>query len=760
MSGEVEAAPSERELDRLMRLEHRDPHQILGLHAAGDGWVVRAFRPGAREVFVLPDGGGRHAMTARREGLFEAHLPGQRDLFRYHLEVHYPVGTFTLRDPYSFLPTLGEVDLHLTNEGTHERIWERLGAHPLHHHGESGVAFVVWAPTARSVSVVGDFNSWDGRLHPMRHLGGSGLWELFVPELREGARYKFEVRPHGGGPPFLKADPYAFRAEVPPATASIVHDLRHHVWSDEAWLERRAKTDLHKAPFAIYELHPGSWRRNVEDGNRPLSYRELAPALADYLKETGFTHVELMPIAEHPYGGSWGYQISGYYAPTARYGHPDDLRFLIDYLHQQGIGVLVDWVPGHFPRDAHGLARFDGTAVYEHADPRQGTQPDWGTLVFNFGRNEVRNFLIANALFWIEEYHVDGLRVDAVASMLYLDYSRQPGQWIPNRWGGRENEEAIAFMRELNGQVRARHPGVVVVAEESTAWPKVSAPPEEGGLGYHFKWNMGWMHDTLAYFSKAPEYRKWHHNQLTFGLLYAYSEHFVLPLSHDEVVHGKGSLYGKMPGDPWRKRANLRAMFAWMWAHPGKKLLFMGGELGQPSEWNHDQSLDWHLLETPEHLGIQKLVCALNARYRSDPSLYELDDEPLGFQWIQPDAAELNVYAFLRRAKAGPPLICVANLAVEPKHAYRVGLPELATYREVLNTDAPAFGGSGVGNAEPIQAEEKPWDGQPASAELTLPPLSVIWLVPEAAAGRPESAPQDGSADGGATSVKLPPPTA
>jgi 1,4-alpha-glucan branching enzyme len=441
-----------------------------------------------------------------------------------------------------------------------------------------------------------------------------------------------------------------------------------------------------------------------------------------------------MPLAEHPFGGSWGYQISGYYAPTARFGHPDDLRFLIDYLHQQGIGVLVDWVPGHFPRDAHALARFDGTALYEHADPRQGAHPDWGTLVFNFGRNEVRNFLIANALFWIEEYHVDGLRVDAVASMLYLDYSRQPGQWVPNRWGGRENEEAIAFMRELNALIRERHPGVVMIAEESTAWPKVSAPGEEGGLGYHFKWNMGWMHDTLSYFSKDPLYRRFHHNQLTFGLLYAYSEHFVLPLSHDEVVHGKGSLYGKMPGDPWRKRANLRSLFAWMWAHPGKKLLFMGGELGQPAEWNHDQSLDWHLLETPEHGGIQRLVCALNATYREDPALYELDDEPAGFQWIQPDAAEVNVFAFLRRAKEGPPLICVANLSPEPRHGYRIGLPALGRYVEVLNTDASEFGGSGVANADGVVAEEKAWDGQPASAELTLPPLGVVWLRPEAVA--------------------------
>jgi 1,4-alpha-glucan branching enzyme len=726
-------AVSEHELDQLIQLEHGDPHRVLGAHVEGDAVVIRAFRPGAKELFVVPDAGGRFAMKPVREGLFEARIEGRKEVFRYHLEVRYPGGTFTLRDPYAYLPTIGELDVYLAHEGRHEQIWEKLGAHPMHHQGESGTAFAVWAPTARSISVVGDFNSWDGRLHPMRRLGGSGLWELFIPEVREGCRYKFEVRAGQGGPPFLKADPFAFRTEAPPATASIVHDLRHYTWGDSAWLERRKETELKNRPFSIYELHPGSWRRIVEEGNRPLTYRELAPALAEYVQKMGFTHVEFMPLAEHPYGGSWGYQVSGYYAPTARFGHPDDLRFLIDYLHQRGIGVIVDWVPGHFPKDAHALARFDGTALYEHADPRKGEQPDWGTLVFNFGRNEVKNFLIANALFWIEEYHVDGLRVDAVASMLYLDYSRQPGQWIPNRWGGRENEEAIAFMRELNGIIRARHPGVTMIAEESTAWPKVSAPPEEGGLGYHFKWNMGWMHDTLAYFSKDPLYRRWHHNQLTFGLLYAYSENFVLPLSHDEVVHLKGSLYGKMPGDPWQKRANLRALYAWMWAHPGKKLLFMGGELGQPSEWNHDQSLDWHLLETKEHAGIHQLVADLNAHYRKDPALWALDSEPSGFQWIQADASSVSVFAFQRRAKEGPPLICVANLATEPRSGYRIGLPEARAYREVLNTDAAEYGGSGVGNQGRIEAEEKPWDGQPASAELTLPPLGVVWLTWESA---------------------------
>ncbi len=720
------------ELKRIVELRHPEPHSILGIHPDGDAVVVRAFRPDAVSIHVLPEAGGRIPMEHRLGGVFEARIPGRTDAFAYRLEVEYPgKRVFTLRDPYSYLPTLGEMDLYFAGEGRHERLWERMGAHLIYHHGVQGVSFAVWAPTAAGISVVGDFNGWDGRLHAMRRMGSSGIWELFIPEVGEGTRYKFEIRPGSGGARLLKSDPFAFRTEVPPATASVVHDLTRYRWTDATWMEARAKKDMKHEPFSVYEVHLASWRRVTEEDNRPLTYRELAPALAEYVKRTGFTHVELLPVAEHPFGGSWGYQVGNYYSPTARFGHPDDLRYLIDHLHQEGIGVIVDWVPGHFPRDAHALGQFDGTALYEHADPRQGAQPDWGTLVFNFGRNEVRNFLIANALFWLEEYHVDGLRVDAVASMLYLDYSRRPGEWIPNRWGGRENEEAISFLRELNDTVRRKYPGVQMIAEESTAWPKVSQPTSEGGLGFHFKWNMGWMHDTLTYYSKDPVYRQHHHNQLTFGLLYAFSENFMLPLSHDEVVHGKGSLYGKMPGDEWQKRANLRALFAWMWAHPGKKLLFMGSEFGQPREWNNDASLDWHLMENPGHRGIHSLVSDINKLYRSLPALHDADNEPLGFQWLQPDSAAANVLAFVRRSRQpGRHVVCVANLSPVVRENYRVGFPMQGRYAEVLNTDAGEYGGSGVGNHGQIHTDGQHWDGQPASALLKLPPLSVVWFTP------------------------------
>ena len=730
-------SPSDRshidaELQRLVELRHSEPHSVLGIHPDGSGVVVRAFRPDAVSIHVLPDFGGRIPMQHRLGGVFEARLNNREGTFDYTLEVEYPgKRVFKLKDPYSFLPTLGEMDLYFAGEGRHERLWERMGAHLTHHHGVAGVSFAVWAPTARGVSVVGDFNGWDGRLHAMRRMGASGIWELFVPEVGEGTRYKFEIRPGHGEGRLLKSDPFAFRTEPPPATASVVHDLKRFAWTDDAWLQQRAEGNPSHKAWSVYEVHLGSWRRVVEDGDRPMTYRELAPALAEYVKYMGFTHVEFLPLSEHPFGGSWGYQVGSYFAPSARYGHPDDLRYLIDHLHANGIGVIMDWVPGHFPRDAHALGQFDGTALYEHADPRQGSQPDWGTLVFNFGRNEVRNFLIANALFWLDEYHVDGLRVDAVASMLYLDYSRRPGEWVPNRWGGRENEEAISFLRELNDTVRRRHPGVVVIAEESTAWPKVSAPVSEGGLGFHFKWNMGWMHDTLTYFHKEPIYRKHHHGQLTFGLLYAFSEQFMLPLSHDEVVHGKGSLYGKMPGDPWQKRANLRALFAWMWAHPGKKLLFMGGEFGQPAEWNHDRSLDWHLTHDPGHQGIMHLVRDLNRVYQAMPALHDADGEPVGFQWLQPDAADVNVLAFVRRSRTpGRHVVVVANLAPVPRERYRVGFPRVGTYVELLNSDAQQYGGSGMGNMGQVHTEAKHWDGQEASAELTLPPLSVVYFTP------------------------------
>ncbi len=728
----ADRAQVEQEITRLVELRQPNPHGVLGIHADGDGVVVRAYRPDATKIEVVPDFGGRIPMQHRRDGVFEARLNGRDEPFGYLIDVEYNGAHFTVRDPYSFLPTLGEMDLYFAGEGKHERLWERMGAHLTHHDGASGVSFAVWAPMAQGVSVVGDFNSWDGRLHPMRQMGSSGIWELFVPEVSEGARYKFEIRPPHG-PRLLKADPFAFRTEVPPLTASVVHELSHFQWQDDAWLQQRAKAEPLRRPISIYEVHLASWRKVVEDGGRSLTYRELATALADYVSQLGFTHVELLPVAEHPFGGSWGYQVGAYYAPTARFGHPDDLRFLIDMLHRRGIGVIIDWVPGHFPRDAHGLARFDGSALYEHEDPRQGAHPDWGTLVFNFGRNEVKNFLIANALFWLEQYHVDGLRVDAVASMLYLDYSRKEGEWIPNAYGGRENLEAIAFMRELNSLIGRKHAGVIMLAEESTAWPKVSAPPEYGGLGFHFKWNMGWMHDTLAYFSKDPLYRRYHHNQLTFGLLYAFSENFVLPLSHDEVVHGKGSLYGRMPGDDWQKRANLRALYGWMWAHPGKKLLFMGGEFGQPDEWNHDRSLDWHLLDFDSFRGIQRFVSDLNRLYQEEPALFEADSDGAGFHWIQADSADANVFAFLRRApSSGRTVVCVANLSPQPRQGYRIGLPQGGVWDEILNSDAGLYGGSGLGNFGQVNSENLRWDGQPHSAELVLPPLSVVWLRPKA----------------------------
>jgi 1,4-alpha-glucan branching enzyme len=722
----------ESQIQRIVELKHRSPHDVLGIHPQGDGLVLRAFRPEALRIDVLPDRGGRIPMEHRRDGFFEARIPGERGVFGYLLEVHYPdERTFAFRDPYSFLPTLGELDLYFAGEGRHENLWQRMGAHPTHHHGSSGVSFAVWAPAAAGVSVVGDFNSWDGRLHAMRSLGASGIWELFIPEVGDGARYKFEIRTVDGSPPMLKADPFAFRTEVPPATASVVHDLNRFRWSDRGWVEGRSAADPARRPLSIYEVHLGSWRRLHQDGDRPLTYRELGPALADYVIQMGFTHVEFLPVAEHPFGGSWGYQVSGFYAPTARYGHPEDFRFLVNYLHTRGVGVIVDWVPGHFPRDEHGLARFDATALYEHEDPRKGAHPDWGTLIFNYGRNEVRNFLLANALFWIEEYHVDGLRVDAVASMLYLDYSRPEGGWIPNRYGGRENLEAIAFLREVTGIVRRKHSGVMMIAEESTSWPKVTAPASEGGLGFHFKWNMGWMHDTLAYFSKDPVYRTHHHRQLTFGLVYAFSETFILPLSHDEVVHEKGSLLGKMPGDPWQRAANLRALLGWMWSHPGKKLLFMGGEFGQIAEWNDDRSLDWRLLDKPEHRGIQALVAELNRYHRDEPALFEADSDPIGFEWIQADSADTNVLAFIRRSISRERhVVCVANLSPVPKLRYRLGLPQPDPYLEGLNTDAAVFGGSGLGNPGLISPRVESWDRQPASVELVLPPLSVLWLVP------------------------------
>jgi 1,4-alpha-glucan branching enzyme len=724
------------ELDALVRREHSNPHSVLGAHPNSNGVVIRALRPAAREVKVqLDDGEEVELRQIHAGGVFEGVVAGAELPIHYRLEIDYgSSGTFTIDDPYSFEPTIGDFDLHLLGEGRHEDVYERLGAHLQEHRGVTGTAFAVWAPAARAVSVVGDFNSWDGRLHAMRSLGSSGIWELFVPGVESGARYKYEILTQEHDL-LLKADPYAQEAEHPPKTASVVNRSLH-AWSaaDAEWLASRAEQQPLSRPMSIYEVHLGSWRLNTLEDNRPLTYLELADELAAYAHDMGFTHIELLPVMAHPFSGSWGYQVTSYFAPTPRHGSPDELRAFIDRLHANGVGVILDWVPAHFPRDEFALARFDGTALYEHADPRRGAHPDWGTLVFNFGRNEVRNFLIASALFWLREYHADGIRVDAVASMLYLDYSRKEGEWIPNEFGGREDLDAVAFLKQCNEVIYSREAGIVSAAEESTAWPGVSRPTYLGGLGFGFKWNMGWMHDTLSYFEQDPIYRRYHHHELTFSLMYAFSENFILPLSHDEVVHGKGSLYSKMPGDRWQKLANLRALYAYMWAHPGKKLLFMGGELAQEQEWSHDRSLDWHLLERPDHAGIQALVRDLNRLYKDEPALWEVDSDPSGFWWIEPNDADANVIAFARQSRDGERVVVfVANLSPVPRPGYRLGLPRSTRWREAINTDSTYYGGSDVGNLGGVQPQPIPWHGQPVSAEVTLPPLAAVWLVPDEA---------------------------
>lgn len=710
-------------LKRLLALRHPDPHAILGAHVTSRGVVVRAYRPGAREIDILIDEAAARPMEQiHPAGLFELHVPQRKSTFPYRLKIRAADGTWaTQRDPYAFPPTMGELDLHLLAEGRHERLYEKLGAHVIRHEGIPGISFAVWAPNARSISLVGDFNGWDGRVHPMRSLGGSGIWELFVPDLTPGHKYKYEIHPQKG-PPLLKADPYARHTEPPPATASVIHHSDYR-FGDAAWMKARAGADPTRTPVSIYEVHLGSWR------GAPTTYREAAPQLAEYAGDMGFTHVELLPIMEHPYGASWGYQVGCYFAPTARYGDPDDFRFLVDHLHQKGIGVILDWVPAHFPKDDFALGRFDGTALYEHADPSEGEHPDWGTYVFNFGRHEVRNFLISNALFWLSEFHVDGLRLDAVASMLYRDYSRRDGEWTPNIHGGRENLEAVALIKQLNEIAHARHPGVMMIAEESTTWPGVSRPTFLGGLGFGFKWNLGWMHDTLTYFSKDPIHRRFHHHELTFGLHYAWSENFILPLSHDEVVYGKGSLLSKMPGDERSRLANLRALFGFMWAHPGKKLLFMGGEWGQPGEWRHDGALEWGRAERPEHSGLKRLVRDLNTLYRSLPVLWEGDGATARFEWIDAHSADDNVVAFmLTCSDRRRTLICIGNFSGVRRDAYRIGLPRPGRYREILNTDATIYGGENRGNMGTVDAEPISWHGRPCSAVLTLPPLSVLWI--------------------------------
>jgi 1,4-alpha-glucan branching enzyme len=717
----AEPAP---DVGTLIAGRHYDPHQVLGFH---DGRVV-SYRPGACAMeLVLPAGESVQMQLLHDDGVYVAEAPEAKD--GYRLRAEYPDGNVhEFADAYRFTPTVSEYDLHLFGEGRHRRLWEAFGAHVRTHQGQEGTSFVVWAPNAKSVRVVGEFNQWDGRVHPMRALGSSGVWELFVPEAKAGARYKYEILTQSGALT-LKADPMAFAADLPATTDSVIARSEHE-WGDQDWLARRDETKVLTNPLSIYEVHPGSWKRDPKDPDRPFSYAELTEELPDYVADLGFTHVELMAISEHPFDGSWGYQVSSYYAPTARYGTPDEFRALVDALHQRGIGVIIDWVPAHFPRDDWALARFDGTALYEHEDPRLGEHPDWGTLVFNFGRHEVRNFLVANALFWLEEYHVDGLRVDGVASMLYLDYSRKEGEWIPNKFGGNENLEAISLLKEFNELVYGEHPGVVTAAEESTAFTGVSRPTYTGGLGFGFKWNMGWMHDTLEYFAKDPVHRSHHHDELTFGLLYAFTENFILPLSHDEVVHGKGSLLDKMPGDRWQKAANLRALLAWMWAHPGKQLLFMGGEIAQSREWTFRESVDWHLLEYTEHRGVQELVRRLNAVYKDEPALWEQDSVPEGFSWIDASDRESNVLSFLRLSADGEPFACVANLSPVVREDYKIGLPKGGQWREVLNTDAERFGGSGVTSGEVVKTESTELHGQPYSASLKLPPLAVIWLRP------------------------------
>ncbi|SCG60809.1 1,4-alpha-glucan branching protein GlgB [Micromonospora halophytica] len=697
-------------MDQLIAGETHDPHALLGAHPTDGRTTIRAMRRGAGDVAVVVDG-ERHPMEQVHDvGVFEAVVPGE--VLDYRIEADGRLAD----DPYRYPPTLGDLDLHLIGEGRHERLWEALGARVF----DEGVAFSVWAPNARGVRVVGDFTGWgpdDG--WPMRCLGSTGVWEIFVPDVPVGARYKYRVL-GADGQWRDKADPLATYAEVPPATASVVHHSTYE-WHDAEWLARRAKRQPHQEPMSVYEVHLGSWRPG-------LGYRELAEQLTAYVTELGFTHVEFLPVMEHPFGGSWGYQVTGYYAPTARFGDPDEFRHLVDRLHAAGIGVILDWVPAHFPKDEWALARFDGTPLYEHPDPRRGEHPDWGTYVFDFGRHEVRNFLVANALYWCEEFHVDGLRVDAVASMLYLDYSRSEGQWLPNVHGGRENLEAIAFMQEVNATVYKHHAGVVMIAEESTAWPGVTRSTADGGLGFGFKWNMGWMHDTLLYTSKDPIHRQHHHHQLTFSLAYAWSENYVLPISHDEVVHGKGSLVGKMPGDTWQRLANVRALLAYMWAHPGKQLLFMGCELADDREWSEERGLDWYLLHDPARAGVQRLVADLNAAYRATPALWAQDTEPAGFRWIAGDDVANNSVSFVRIAPDGATLVCVANFSATPLEDYRVGLPAGGTWTEVINTDAHHYGGSGVGNLGAVHAQDVPWHGLPASVALRVPPLGVLWL--------------------------------
>ncbi len=715
-------------LEQIVRGEHGDPHSVLGAHEHGGAVTVRVLRPLADSVTVVFEGGPvplEHEHGGVWCGVLD--VPEVPD---YRLEVTYAGGKpMRVDDAYRYLPTLGEMDLHLFNEGRHEQLWDVLGSHVRRYDGTTGsvtgTSFAVWAPHARGVRVKGDFNDWDGREHPMRQIGSSGVWELFVPDIGSGTRYKYVIL-GADGQWREKADPMAYHTEIPPQTSSVVFDSGY-TWGDDTWMTERAeRTDVHQRPMSVYEMHLGSWKKHLD--GRAYTYAEIADELVPYLTDLGFTHVEFMPVMEHPFGGSWGYQVTSYYAPTARFGDPDGFRHLVDRLHQAGIGVIVDWVPAHFPKDEFALARFDGTPLYEDPNPTRGEHPDWGTYVFNFGRREVRNFLVANALYWLEEFHIDGLRVDAVASMLYLDYSREDGQWTPNVYGGRENLEAVQFLQEMNATCYRRVPGAMTIAEESTSWPGVTRATHLGGLGFGFKWNMGWMHDSLGYVQNDPVHRQYYHHQMTFSMVYAYTENYILPISHDEVVHGKGSLLRKMPGDRWRQLANLRAYLAFMWAHPGKQLLFMGSEFAQEAEWAESRELDWWLLDHVEHRGVQGLIRDMNRIYAETPALWSLDQDENGFAWIDANDAGNNVFSFLRRGADGSQLACIVNFAAVPHHDYRVGLPEAGAWTELLNTDADTYSGSGVGNMGTVTATSEPWHEHAASATLSVPPLGALWL--------------------------------
>jgi 1,4-alpha-glucan branching enzyme len=726
----TQKSPLDEAIAAIVGGTNRDPFSVLGPHAEGEAAVVRVFQPAARSVELrLVATNAIVAMTKKDPaGLFEARIPGP-GVPDYRLRIAFNGDhAIEVDDPYRYGRVLTDFDLHLLSEGTHYRAFEKLGAHRITVGTTTGVHFAVWAPNADRVSVIGDFNGWDGRVTPMRLLA-TGIWEMFLPDLKDGEKYKFEIRTRTGAI-LKKTDPFARAYEAPPQTAAIVQDVSRYSWKDQEWMAARpAQGAWLERAMSAYEVHLGSWARVPEEGNRFLTYRELAHRLVPYVKEMGFTHIELLPVMEHPFSGSWGYQVLGFFAPTARFGSPEDFKFFVDACHQAGLGVILDWVPGHFPKDGHGLARFDGTALFEHEDPRQGEHQDWGTLIFNYGRNEVRNFLLSNALFWLEEYHVDGLRVDAVASMLYLDYSRQPGQWIPNHYGGRENLEAISFLQHLNSLTHGEHPGTITAAEESTSFPGVSRPVHLGGLGFTYKWNMGWMHDILQYMREDPVHRRWHHNLVTFSALYMHSENFVLPFSHDEVVHGKRALIDKLPGDAWQKYATLRVLYGYMYGHPGKKLLFMGGEFAQWHEWNHDRSLDWHLLDDPAHAAIRRYVQDLNYVYRAEPALHQADFDTGGFRWIDCNDIENSVVSLVRYAKdRGDSVVMVFNFTPVPRMDYRIGVPGSGFYAERLNSDASLYGGGNVGNAGGVWSEPVAAHGFDNSVSLTVPPLGCLLL--------------------------------